>query len=155
MAACYYEKDLLAIEYENKRLHRSLIKFWNVNYIDPKAEEMAKEAALVAEAAEQEELDKQSAADEELRLAQEIFERLEREKAADEAEKQAEIAAAMAEANGEVEVTDSDYNATTGSYSGAYGKGPVDDSTLDQAAAILKERENAMQSLFDGVSINF
>lgn len=151
MAACYYEKDLLAIEYENKRLHRSLIKFWNVNYIDPNAEEMAKEAELAA----QEELDKQAAAEEELRLAQEIFERLEREKAADEAEKQAEIAAAMAEASGEVEITDSDYNATTGSYSGAYGKGPVDDSTLDQAAAILKERENAMQSLFDGITINF
>lgn len=40
-----------------------------------------------------------------------------------------------------------DYNATTGSYSGSYGKGPIDESTKAMAADILAARNNEMDEI--------
>lgn len=51
-----------------------------------------------------------------------------------EAEKQQEAIAAQQD--------DADFNATTGSYSGAYGKGPVDDETKAALDAILNISSN-------------
>lgn len=41
----------------------------------------------------------------------------------------------------------SDYNASTGSYSGAYGKGPIDESTRSMAADILATRKNEVDEI--------
>ena len=42
----------------------------------------------------------------------------------------------------ELQLNDEDYNATTGSYSGSYGKGPVDDETQAALDAILNISNN-------------
>ena len=49
-------------------------------------------------------------------------------------------------------VDDSAYNATTGSYSGLYGKGPVDDQTKEALNAILSlsNNQNTVDSLLSG-----
>ena len=81
--------------------------------------------------------------------AMEIIKRLETEKAEDESKKQAEIDQAYMEAE---EATrrwmDDNYNETTGSFSGMYGQGDVDDVTKDQVAMILNEKDAAIQGMF-------
>ena len=91
------------------------------------------------------------AEEERMREAQEIFERLEREKAEDEAKKQAEIDQAYIEAelNDLVREMDATYNATTGSYSGTYGQGEVDTVTQDQFQMILNEKNAALQGIIN------
>ena len=162
-------EDAIDVRDRKRFLAERIVKPWNYNYIVPlteeqlaaqaAAEEEARQAQAAAEAAaapppEPELTDEQKAL---IESANEIFARLEAEKAADEAAKQAEIDAAMAAANGTPipeAVTDSDYNASTGSYSGAYGKGPVDDSTKDMAASILSERSSYIDDIMKQLNMS-
>ncbi|MBR1390804.1 MAG: hypothetical protein IJ567_05055 [Lachnospiraceae bacterium] len=104
---------------QQERVAHSIIKHWNVHYLT---------SAELEEKKHQEELQK----------AQEVMDRLNAEAAADEAAKQKEIEAAMQAA------ADSDYNAATKSYSGAYGKKAVtDEVTKEQINQILGEKTKA------------
>ena len=83
-----------------------------------------------------------------LDLANEIFARLQAEAAADDAAKAAEIEEAkrMADAASAApeEVHNSaSYNATTNSFSGDYGTGPVDEETADIVAELLKQNNRS------------
>ena len=52
----------------------------------------------------------------------------------------------------EQEIAEDDFNATTGSYSGAYGKVvTLDKGGLDQVASILSEKSDQIQHMFDNV----
>ena len=121
-----FERDIIAELNRKAEIKRSVIKRWNVNYID-------------AETLKHQEEEK----------AMEIIKRLETEKAEDESKKQAEIDQAYMEAE---EATrrwmDDNYNETTGSFSGMYGQGDVDDVTKDQVAMILNEKDAAIQGMF-------
>ncbi|MCR5373893.1 MAG: hypothetical protein K6E39_00800 [Lachnospiraceae bacterium] len=81
-----------------------------------------------------------------LAQADEIFRRLQAEAEADEEAKRKEWEEKIAGANS---VKDPDYNESTGSYSGKYGKGDVSDETRAQAEEILKMRNNELQSIID------
>jgi hypothetical protein len=109
-------KDIIDERNERERIRKSVIKYWNVNYVP---------APTV---------------DEE---AQKVLERLAREAEEDDEKKQAEIAAAKAQA-------EETYNATTGSYSGEYGQnGVVDEATKGQIEKILHEKTDAIRDLFE------
>lgn len=116
-------RDIIDERDEKERISKSIIKFWNVNYIaKPTVEEEAESEA------------------------QKVLKRLEAEAAADEAAKQAEIAKAMEEAR----LREEEYNATTGSYSGAYGKTEVkDDVTKGQIDKILQEKDATLRNLIE------
>ena len=132
-----FGRDLIAEKNQKESIKSSVIKYWNVNYVDPNDTSRLEE-------------------EEKLRAAQEIFERLEREAAEDAAKKQAEIDQAYIEAElndlvremGAME-NDATYNATTGSYSGTYGQGEVDSVTQDQVAMILNEKNAALKGIID------
>ena len=121
-----FERDIIAELNRKAEIKRSVIKRWNVNYID-------------AETARRQEEEK----------AMEVYNRLESEKAEDEAKKQAEIDQAYLEAE---EATrrwmDDNYNETTGSFSGMYGQGDVDNVTKDRVDLILNEKYAAIQGMF-------
>ncbi len=141
--------DLIDERDRKARMTSSVIKFWNVRYLtkeQAKELEAQKRAQEEAEQAEQQAIP-DSQADEDLRRAQEIFERLEAEAAADEAKKIEEQRAAYEAV--QASMTDENYNATTGSYSGSYGKGHIDESTKDMAAAILSEKTDSIAALFE------
>lgn len=123
-----FKRDLIDEKNKRESIKSSVIKYWNVNYCDPREQQKEK-----------------------MREAQEILDRLEREKAEDEAKKQAEIDQAYIEAelNDLVREMDKTYNATTGSYSGAYGQGEVDTVTQDQVAMILNEKNAVLQDIID------
>lgn len=76
-----------------------------------------------------------------IRIANEIYERLQREAEADAQEKEAEIEAAK-KANEE----DAAFNASTGSYSGLYGQKPMSDDEKDAYAAIMAQNNNTAAS---------
>lgn len=122
-----FERDLIAELNRKAEIKRSVVKRWNVNYIDP------------------EELKRQ----EEEAKAMAIFNRLESEKAEDEAKKQEEIQQAYLDAE---EATrkwmDDNYNESTGSFSGMYGQGDMDEVTKDQVDLILHEKDAAIQGMF-------
>ena len=128
----YFERDLIAERNKKAEIKKSVIKRWNVNYVDQEALKQKEEEEA------------------KLREAQEIFERLEREKAADEAEKQAEINKAYKEAELDAQKwLDDNYNETTGSCSGMYGQGKVDEVNKDQIAMILNEQNAALRGSID------
>jgi hypothetical protein len=101
-------KDLIDERNEREKISRSIVKFWNVNYVPaPPEPEETDDAALA-------DTDANGAAEEEERNAE------------------------------------SSYNATTGSYSGDYGKGELtDEVTKGQIEKILHEKTDAIQELFD------
>ncbi len=72
--------------------------------------------------------------------ANEILARLEKEAAEDEAIKEAEIEAARQFAENS---QNSSFNKTTGSFSGDYGTGPVDDDTMDAVKELLKQNNRS------------
>lgn len=113
-------KDLIDEKNQREELKRSIVKAWNVNYIDAETLKKQQEAECV-------------------------IQRLDAEKAQDEATKQAEIDKAYEEANRQ-----EDYNKTTGSYSGAYGRGQVDDVTKGQIDLILHEKDANLRHIIDG-----
>lgn len=127
-----FGRDLIAERNKKESIKSSVIKYWNVNYFDPVAEQRLKD-------------------EENLRKAHVIIDRLDNEAAEDEAKKQAEIDHAYIEAgiNDLLREVDKDYNATTGSYSGAYGQGKVDTVTQDQVAMILNEKNAVLREIID------
>ena len=121
-----FGRDLIAEKNKRDRIKSSVIKYWNVNYIDPEEERRKQEEAMRNE-------------------AQEVIERLEQEKADDDARKREEIEQAYYDAK----IKEEAYNATTGSYSGMYGQGDVDHVTKDQVQMILNEKNAAIQNLIN------
>lgn len=116
-------KDVIDKRNEEERLKKSIVKYWNVNYVnEPKMQETDK--------------------------AEEVLRRLEQEAALDDAKKREEIEAAMLEAEnlraGRV------YNETTGSYSGVYGKGTVDEDERGRINKILHEKAEALRAIIEG-----
>lgn len=111
-------KDLIEERDRKEKIQRSIIKRWNVHYMT-KEELESKQGSLDEAAA--------------------IFARLQAEEREDEARKQAEIEAAKRASEG--------YNATTNSYSGAYGQGEVDTVTKGQIDQILAEKEVMLQNM--------
>ncbi len=101
-------KDIIDERNEKERIRKSIIKFWNVNYIStPYGDAGAKEA----QASEQK---VQTEAPEKPRELEEL------------------------------------YNATTGSYSGAYGAdGVQDEVTKGQIDKILQEKDEALRNLIE------
>ena len=141
-----YPIDLIAERDAKLKIQSTVIKWWNVNFIYPEEESAIPEEKEIEEMHDvpsQDELtDEQKAL---IEQANEVFARLEAEKAADEAVKQAEIDAALA-AQAEAEKAEH-YNATTGAYSGAYGTGEISDETRDLASSIMGEKRAAMDDL--------
>ena len=127
-----FGRDLIAEKNKRENIKSSIIKYWNVNYVDPVAEQRLKD-------------------EENLKKAHVIIDRLDSEAAEDEAKKQAEIDQAYIEAgiNDILREVDKGYNATTGSYSGAYGKGEIDTVTKDQVELILNAKNATLQRIID------
>lgn len=101
--------------------------------------------------------DSSSMSAEDLDLANEIYARLMAEAAADEAAKQAEIEAIRREteaAESEPEVSDADFNAATGSYSGLYGKKPMSQSESDALESILNTNSSYTKSIEELIAEN-
>ena len=122
-----YERDLIAERDEKNRLDSSVVKWWRVNYID------------------QATMKQQEEEDESMRLALEISARLEAEAAADEAIKQGEIDRVLAETEAaEAEA----FNATTGTFSGRYGKiVTLDEEGMNQVKSILNQKQSEIQKI--------
>ena len=120
-----YPEDLIAKRDKKDKMIRSVIKRWNVHFqTEEEVEEQAREKRMKADEAK----------------AKEVYERLEREAAQDEELKQQEIEAAK-------QNNDLAYNATTGSYSGAYGQTPVEsEEAKSQIDAILHEKSDVFGS---------
>lgn len=112
-------KDLIDERNEKERIRKSIVKFWNVNYIPKSREEMA------------------------LEMAEKNCHRPEDE--VNDLEKQEQIEAGLREAAQQ----DSDYNETTGAYSGSYGRSAeqVDDVTKGQIDQILMEKTNMLRNI--------
>lgn len=127
-----FGRDLIAEKNKRESMKSSVVKYWNVNYFDPNDKRRLEE-------------------EERARAAQEILDRLDREAAADEAKKREEIRQAYIEAelNALVNEVDKTYNASTGSYSGKYGRGEVDTVTQDQVEMILNEKNEALKHIID------
>ena len=120
-----YERDLIAERDEKNRLDSSVVKWWRVNYIDQATMKQLEEE------------------DETMRLALEISARLEAEAAADEAIKQAEIDRILAE----TEAAEA-FNATTGTFSGRYGKNvTLDEEGMNQVESILNQKQSEIQRI--------
>ena len=123
-----YPVDLIAQRDEKLKISSSVIKSWNVRFVDADTdgsdycEPPVDEPGVTAAEPEAELTPEQEEA---IRNANEIFARLEAEKAADEA----------------------NYNAATNSYSGAYGTGPISEDTAAQAASILAEKKDAFTDM--------
>lgn len=145
----WYDRDLIAERDSKDKLHNAIIKWWQVSYKEKDAKECEPVAEVVstdvAETSEAVEADAES-----MKLAEEIFARLNAEKAADDAVLQAQIdeafeQAAAAEA---ARMEESNYNETTGAYSGAYGMnkilGKEEQSRVD---SIMGEKEAALRAL--------
>lgn len=109
--------DLIDERNKREKMKNSIVKFWNVNYVDAET----------------------------LKL-QQAEEEAARAKALEEAEKAAELNRAYEEESYRRE----DYNATTGSYSGHYGQGAVDEVTKGQIDKILQEKDVILRSLIQG-----
>lgn len=110
-------KDIIDERNERERISKSIIKYWNVNYVPTPVGEMAAQNAAegngTADTAMQGEMN-----------------------AADKGTKKA--------------VSEEDYNATTGSYSGSYGKTEIaDEVTRGQIDKILHEKTDAIRSLIE------
>lgn len=88
--------------------------------------------------------------EEEARLAEEIYQRLMAEAAADEQAKQAEIEALLREQ----EPSSEDYNEATGSYSGLYGKKPMSDADEAALASIMSSNSSFSKSIEDLIMEN-
>ena len=115
-------KDIIDERNERERISKSIVKSWNVNYAPapPKQEEKKEEES-----------------------ADEIIERL---RAEEESAKRAHIDAII----DEVRTREKSYNAATGSYSGGYGNGDVEDEvTRGQIDAILHEKSDAIREIVE------
>lgn len=122
-----YSIDLIAKRDKKIKMDRSIVKGWNVHY--QTLEEV--EDALRFEKQKQEEAQEQ-----------EGYDRLEGEAQSDEAEQVQEMEDAV-----EVQNSKDAFNAKTRSYSGHYGKKPIQDEEKKQKVhAILNEKPDAYSS---------
>jgi len=87
---------------------------------------------------------------EEERIAEEIYQRLLAEAAADNQARRNEIEALLLEQ----EATSKDYNAETGSYSGLYGKKPMSDSDAEALTKIMNANSSYTKSIADLIAEN-
>lgn len=119
-----YPVDLIAKRDRKEKMDRSIVKGWNV-HIQTKEEI--------------EEAEREKRMEEDEKKALEIYGRLMDEADQDEDIKRQEVESAKLEAG--------EYNATTGSYSGGYGKKPVEsEDAKRQIDAILSEKSDVFGS---------
>lgn len=115
-------KDIIDKRNEAEKIRKSIIKYWNVQFVPVSAPGESEEEK------------------------QKILEGLEQEAAAKEEQRRREIEALK----NEKAAKDSKlYNAKTGSYSGTYGQGIVDDVTKGQIDQILRERSDVVRELVE------
>ena len=129
-----YPEDLIAKRDRMDKMYRSVVKRWNVHF----------QTNEEVEAIEREKRQKEEEA-----LAKEIYERLAKEAVEDETQKRLEVEAAK------MLNDESAYNATTGSYSGSYGKTPVEnEQEKQQIDAILSEKTDVFGSAMSALGKN-
>ncbi len=144
-------KDLIKERNEREKMERSIVKWWNVHYMTPEELRAAQQAQkeepeesagkdAPPEQPQADEARQLQEAEEELHAAEEILERLQHEAQEDEDRKRQEIEQAKREA-------ESNYNPTTGAYSGTYGAGEVNEENDGQIQAILSEKDEALRDL--------
>lgn len=125
-------KDIIDERNERERISKSIIKYWNVNYVIPEVPQETKEAEETADIALDDEI-------------MGIIDRADEDEIWDEAEEQAALLRAGEEYLKEEKAI---FNKTTGSYSGAYGRKEVEDEeTKGQIDAILHARSDALRDL--------
>lgn len=108
-----YEKDLIAERDTWQKMKNSVVKWWQVNYIQD---------VTVLEAGTNKTIRKSVPKD----------------------------YGSDKQAVREQEIAEDDFNATTGAYSGAYGKVvTLDQGGLDQVASILNEKNDFIQHMFE------
>lgn len=122
-----YERDFVMERDRRNFIKNNIVKGYNINYVNETIMRQQEEAL------EQED-------------AMAIIERLEREKAEDEALKQAEIAELLAQ---QEMYTEENYNPHTGSYSGSYGKGKITEDNRSQIESILQEKKDEFFSMLE------
>ncbi len=114
-------KDIIDKRNEAEKIRKSIIKYWNVQYVPVSPSGKSEEEK------------------------QKILEGLEQEAAAKEEKKRKEIEALRTARDKDPRL----YNAKTGSYSGTYGQGEVDDVTKGQIDQILRERSDVVRDLVE------
>ena len=111
-----YKKDLIAERDTWQKMKNSVVKWWQVNYIND---------VTILEAGQNKTIRKSV---------------------------RHEVDYCETNSVHEQEAGADDYNATTGSYSGVYGKVvTLDQGGLDQVASILSEKSDQIQHMFDNV----
>ena len=144
--------DTIEERMKKDQMGRSVIKYWRVRYAKPEEEaeeavEPEEEAEAVTESATPED-------DEAARIAQEIYERLQAEAAADDAKLMAEqqaayAAAAAAEQN--ISEEEAAWRERTGA-SGVYGQKEFEnEEEAAQVAAILSEKKDAFADMLQNM----
>ena len=140
-------KDLIQERNEREKMEHSIVKWWNVHYMTPEelraaqqAEKQEQVSVSTQPGQEMNESQQLQTAEEELHSVEEILEQLEHEAKKDEIRRREEIEQAKIEA-------ESNYNQTTGAYSGVYGQTDVDEKDDGQIQAILSEKDDALRDL--------
>lgn len=140
-------KDLIQERNEREKMEHSIVKWWNVHYMTPEelraaqqAEKQEQVSVSTQPGQEMNESQQLQTAEEELHSVEEILEQLEHEAKKDEIRRREEIEQAKIEA-------ESNYNPTTGAYSGVYGQTDVDEKDDGQIQAILSEKDDALRDL--------
>lgn len=121
----------------------SIIKWWNVRMVEPEIKEQKEKVS------DQEELGNFfKMSQEEKDRVKEIMSRLEEEEKQDEEQKQREIEQVRRQA-------EQNFNSTTNSLSGEYGKKPIEDEEeLARIQAILGEKDSYVQQTIQEASKN-
>lgn len=140
-------KDLIQERNEREKMEHSIVKWWNVHYMTPEelraaqqAEKQEQVSVSTQPGQEMNESQQLQTAEEELHSVEEILEQLEHEAKKDEIRRREEIEQAKIEA-------ESNYNQTTGAYSGVYGQTDVNEKDDGQIQAILSEKDDALRDL--------
>lgn len=140
-------KDLIQERNEREKMEHSIVKWWNVHYMTPEelraaqqAEKQEQVSVSTQPGQEMNESQQLQTAEEELHSVEEILDQLEHEAKKDEIRRREEIEQAKIEA-------ESNYNQTTGAYSGVYGQTDVNEKDDGQIQAILSEKDDALRDL--------
>ena len=140
-------KDLIQERNEREKMEHSIVKWWNVHYMTPEelraaqqSEKQEQVSVSTQPGQEMNESQQLQTAEEELHSVEEILEQLELEAKKDEIRRREEIEQAKIEA-------ESNYNQTTGAYSGVYGQTDVNEKDDGQIQAILSEKDDALRDL--------
>lgn len=136
--------DAIGERLKKDQMGKSVIKYWRVRYAEPEPEETEEpeEAAVSAED------------DEAARIAQEIYERLQAEAAADDAKLMEEQQAAYAEAAARESLSaeEAAWRERTGA-SGVYGQNAFEnEDEAAQVAAILSEKKDAFADMLESMT---